>query len=277
MLALSQLARLERKLKRKESSVEELIHAKAELLRFAKKAISALEANIADLQTRSGLFGFNLPSIRDALCQDFQAGKRYWCPTKIGTIGEGPWQEGDFDRFLRDRQFKPTKPPKSTIGSLVVGMSGWSDEVLSQQLVGKNTHSLRIYTQEIFVFGIILGKDPYDVLEQNVIDEVADCHPAIQFILQRGFSWPWRLEEDIPVPTFLKNLTPSAALAEVVGPSPLRQTEALSRLWKYIQKHKLQDKVNRRLVNADEKLKGVFGKPQVSIFELVGGIRRHLK
>lgn len=277
MLALSQLATLERKLKGKESSVEELIQAKEELLKFAKKTISTLEANVADLQTRSGLFGFNLPSIRDALCQDFQAGKRYWCPTKIGTIGEGPWQEGDFDRFLRDRQFKPTKPPRTTIDSLVVGMGGWSDEVLSQQLVGKNTHSLRIYTQELFVFGIILGRDPYDVLEQDVIDEVADYHPAIQFILQTGFSWPWRLEEDIPVPIFLRNLTPSAALALVVGPNPLRRSEAEKRLWNYIKKNKLQDRVNKRVINADEKLKEIFGKPQVSIFELVGVIRRHLK
>ena len=155
-------------------------------------------------------------------------------------------------------------------------MSGWSDEVLSQQLLGKNTYSLRIYTQELFVIGMILGKDPYDVVEQEVIEEVAECHPAIQFILNKGFSWPWILEEDRPVFT-IPLMVPSAALAAVVGPGPLSRTETVSRFWSYIKKHKLQDKINKRMINGDEKLEGIFGKPQVSVFELNGLVARHLK
>jgi hypothetical protein len=123
---------------------------------------------------------------------------------------------------------------------------------------------------------MILGRDPYAVLEQEVIEEVVECHPAIQFILQRGFSWPWILEGDKPVFT-IKLWVPSAALAAVVGPSSLRRTEVVSRLWSYVKKHNLHDKVNRRMINADEKLEKIFGKPQVSMFEMSGLVARHLK
>ena len=76
---------------------------------------------------------------------------------------------------------------------------------------------------------------------------------------------------------FMKALTPSAALAAVVGASPLPRTEVVKQLWVYIKKHKLQDSVNKRLINADAKLKEVFGKLQVTMFEMAGLIGKHLK
>ena len=76
---------------------------------------------------------------------------------------------------------------------------------------------------------------------------------------------------------FMKALTPSAALAAVVGAAPLPRTEVVSKLWVYIKKHKLQDPVNKRNINADAKLKEVFGKAQVSMFEMAGLIGKHLK
>ena len=76
---------------------------------------------------------------------------------------------------------------------------------------------------------------------------------------------------------FMKALTPSAALAAVVGASPLPRTEVVSKLWTYIKKNKLQDEANKRMINADAKLKEVFGKPQVSMFEMAGLIGKHLK
>ena len=80
-----------------------------------------------------------------------------------------------------------------------------------------------------------------------------------------------------PNAAFMKALTPSAALAAVVGASPLPRTEVVSKLWVYIKKHNLQDKVNKRNINADAKLKEVFGKAQVTMFELAGLIGKHLK
>jgi len=75
----------------------------------------------------------------------------------------------------------------------------------------------------------------------------------------------------------MKALTPSAALAAVVGPNALPRTEVVSKLWVYIKKNKLQDAVNKRMINADAKLKEVFGKMQVSMFEMAGLIGKHLK
>ena len=75
---------------------------------------------------------------------------------------------------------------------------------------------------------------------------------------------------------FMKALTPSAALAAVVGATPLARTEVVKQLWVYIKAHKLQDEANKRMINADAKLKLVFGKPQVSMFEMAGLIGKHL-
>lgn len=80
-----------------------------------------------------------------------------------------------------------------------------------------------------------------------------------------------------PNPAFMKPLTPSAALAAVVGAAPLPRTAIVSKMWDYIKKHKLQDAANKRNINADAKLKDIFGKPQVSMFELASLIGKHVK
>jgi len=76
---------------------------------------------------------------------------------------------------------------------------------------------------------------------------------------------------------FMKPLTPSAALAAVVGSDPLPRTEIVSKLWVYIKANNLQDPANKRMINADAKLKKVFDKPQVSMFEIAGLIGKHVK
>lgn len=79
-----------------------------------------------------------------------------------------------------------------------------------------------------------------------------------------------------PNAAFMKALTPSAELAAVVGSTPLPRTEVVSKLWVYIKKHDLQDKANKRNINADAKLKAIFGKDQVSMFELASLIGKHV-
>jgi upstream activation factor subunit UAF30 len=79
-------------------------------------------------------------------------------------------------------------------------------------------------------------------------------------------------------PALLKPYTPSAALAEVVGSKAIPRSEVVKKLWVYIKAHKLQDSKNRRMINADAKLKPVFsGKGQVSMFEMAKHISKHLK
>ena len=81
-----------------------------------------------------------------------------------------------------------------------------------------------------------------------------------------------------PNAAFMKPVTPSASLAAVIGDKAVPRTEVTSKIWAYIKKLNLQDKINRRMINADEKLKVVFGgKKQVSMFEMTKLVSNHLK
>jgi len=81
-----------------------------------------------------------------------------------------------------------------------------------------------------------------------------------------------------PNAAFMRPLTPSATLAAVVGDKAIPRTEVVKKLWGYIKKHNLQDKKNRRMINADDKLKPVFGgKAQVSMFDMAKLISKQLK
>jgi chromatin remodeling complex protein RSC6 len=81
-----------------------------------------------------------------------------------------------------------------------------------------------------------------------------------------------------PNAAFMKPMTPSSVLAAVVGAMPLPRTEVTKKIWGYIKKYNLQDALNKRMINADEKLKAVFGgKKQVSMFEMTKLVSGHLK
>jgi upstream activation factor subunit UAF30 len=81
-----------------------------------------------------------------------------------------------------------------------------------------------------------------------------------------------------PNAAFMKPMTPSAVLGAVIGSNPLPRTEVTKKVWEYIKKFKLQNPENKRMIDADEKLKAVFGgKKQVSMFEMTKLISNHLK
>ncbi|MSQ88699.1 MAG: hypothetical protein EXR32_05430 [Betaproteobacteria bacterium] len=81
-----------------------------------------------------------------------------------------------------------------------------------------------------------------------------------------------------PNAAFMKPVNPSAVLGAVIGNSPMPRTEVTKKIWAYIKKNNLQDKKNRRNINADDKLKPVFGgKAQVSMFEMTKLVSKHLK
>jgi len=80
-----------------------------------------------------------------------------------------------------------------------------------------------------------------------------------------------------PNAAFMKPMTPSADLAAVVGAKAMPRTEVTKKVWAYIKKNGLQDKKNRRMINADANLKAVFkGKGQVSMFEMTKLVNKHL-
>jgi upstream activation factor subunit UAF30 len=81
-----------------------------------------------------------------------------------------------------------------------------------------------------------------------------------------------------PNAAFMKAMNPSAMLSAVIGSNAMPRTEVTKKIWGYIKKNNLQDKKNRRMINADDKLKPVFGgKSQVSMFEMTKLVSKHLK
>jgi|SRR5215203_4880975 len=80
-----------------------------------------------------------------------------------------------------------------------------------------------------------------------------------------------------PNAAFMKPMMPSGPLAAIIGSTPMPRTEVTSQIWKYIKKNNLQDKANRRMINADDKLRPLFGKAQASMFELTKYVSKHLK
>ena len=81
-----------------------------------------------------------------------------------------------------------------------------------------------------------------------------------------------------PNAAFMRPVTPSAMLAEVVGAKPIPRTEVTKKLWAYIKKNGLQDKKNKRMINADDSLKAVFGgKASVNMFAMTKLVSKHLK
>ena len=79
-----------------------------------------------------------------------------------------------------------------------------------------------------------------------------------------------------PNASFMKAMTPSATLAAIIGAGPVPRTEVTKKVWEYIKAHGLQDPQKRTMINADEKLKHIFDKPQVSMFEMTRLINGHL-
>ncbi|MDA8110450.1 MAG: SWIB/MDM2 domain-containing protein [Betaproteobacteria bacterium] len=81
-----------------------------------------------------------------------------------------------------------------------------------------------------------------------------------------------------PNAAFMKPMSPSATLAAVIGSNAMPRTEVTKKIWAYIKRNGLQDKKNKRMINADDKLKPVFaGKSQVSMFEMTKLVNKHLK
>jgi upstream activation factor subunit UAF30 len=79
-----------------------------------------------------------------------------------------------------------------------------------------------------------------------------------------------------PNAAFMKPMKPSSDLASVVGSSPMPRSEVTKNLWQYIKRKGLQDSKNRRMINADENLRPIFGRSQVSMFEMTRLVNKHL-
>ena len=100
---------------------------------------------------------------------------------------------------------------------------------------------------------------------------------AVKKVAKKKAAAPKKKSARKPNAAFMAPLTASPALAEVIGSKPLPRTEIVKKIWDYIRKNNLQDKKNRRMINADSKLKPLFGKDQISMFELAKVVNKHVK
>jgi chromatin remodeling complex protein RSC6 len=80
-----------------------------------------------------------------------------------------------------------------------------------------------------------------------------------------------------PNAAFMAALNPSSTLADVIGNRPMPRTEIVKKIWDYIKKNNLQDKKNRRMINADGKLRPLFGRDQISMFDLAKVVSKNVK
>ena len=97
-------------------------------------------------------------------------------------------------------------------------------------------------------------------------------------VVSKAAKKPAKKSARKPNAAFMKPMNPSPTLAAVIGGSPMPRTEVTKKLWGYIKRNGLQDRVNRRMINSDDKLRAVFGgKSQVSMFEMTKLVSNHLK
>jgi upstream activation factor subunit UAF30 len=122
------------------------------------------------------------------------------------------------------------------------------------------------------------AKKPAKKAAKKVVAKKAAKKPAKKAVAKKAVKKPAKKKSARkPNAAFMKALTPSAALAAVVGPKALARTEAVKKIWGYIKANKLQDSKNKRMVNTDAKLKVVFGgKGQVSMFEIAKYLGKNL-
>ena len=105
-----------------------------------------------------------------------------------------------------------------------------------------------------------------------VVKKAAPARPTVKAAAKKAPA-----KKRAPNAAFMKAMTPSAALAAIIGDKAIPRTEVTKKIWEYIKKNNLQDKAKRTMINADAKLKEIFKKAQVSMFEMTKLISGHLK
>jgi ParB/RepB/Spo0J family partition protein len=120
--------------------------------------------------------------------------------------------------------------------------------------------------------GVPLDKIRAGVLKEEQLKKAAAAAAA----KAKARTAPGNVKVRRGVASFLRPMKADAALAVLIGDKPLARTEITKKIWGYIKRNGLQDKKNKRMINADEKLRPIFGKPQISLFEMTKKISAHL-
>ena len=127
---------------------------------------------------------FQNSTLRDWFFRGFEATDLF--PNGVGTLGTGPFEEFEFDDFLRKLEIIPIVPGPD-VDILVVGREDWEDD-LGQIIESRRGEILRVYSQEMLLSRIFTGNDPLEI--PKIALEFATGHPALEHIREWGFNWP---------------------------------------------------------------------------------------
>lgn len=161
--------------------------------RFGEKAVELCEQLELDAAIQSSGptedQGLNRPELRSWLCEGIQATNIRWCPRMVGTSGSGPWQIEEFDEFLVSMGFELAYLPRDELKCIVLGAEGWDEDALSEQIYNRDGSDLIVLSQALFVAGLLKNASPLDALDKDELLAMAEAHPALSFLVDRGFDW----------------------------------------------------------------------------------------
>jgi hypothetical protein len=190
---------------------------KAARLQVEKDVLESRYQKLIDEGTESA-FAINDLDLVHALSSHVL--KQFTPPRKIVTIGEGPYDEGEFDDYLR---LLSIEPYESGFPWIIVGREGWTEEQIDELIENSDLDEVRVFSQELFVAGILTTHDPFS-LPIEMLKKFAEGHPALEYLMDSGFEWPEiNPEEDYGVPVYLKgsmervDKSPLAELGYKVG------------------------------------------------------------
>lgn len=157
---------------------------------------------------------FNDPAIRDWFFRDFVMSDDL--PSMVMTVGAGPFEAAEFDKFLRSLGFVVSDilDGGRFFDFLIIGRDGWSEERLQSLLMARTDYTLRVYSQEMFLLFLASGIDLLDEPDE-LLTRFAENHPALLHLSSIGFRWPTtivhgggeaKLEEEWPEVGFLRHL-----------------------------------------------------------------------
>lgn len=165
-----------------------------------KAEIKRLNEVIASLHPAS----FSLSDIDTLYALSKQVAELFYPPSEVISIGSGPFPEGDFDNYLEALGITPYADGFPWI---IVGREGWTMqklERLGQLIDDADLDEVRVFSQELFIAGILTTHDPFS-LPQEILMKFAEGHPALEYLVDSHFAWPEILiEEDYGEPVYLR-------------------------------------------------------------------------
>lgn len=129
---------------------------------------------------------FRDQKLRDFLCRDCDPAAMGL--TEVATTGSGPFEEAEFDEFLKSHGIEP-HTIESNLLILVIGEKGWHESDLRKLLQARSGKRLQVYSQDMFAMYLATGTDPLSYT-RSAIDDFAGAHPALRFLTVDGFDWP---------------------------------------------------------------------------------------